>query len=184
MGRISLNPLHHIDPFGTVLLPLLMIFFHQPPFGYAKPTPVNLRNTTNPRKANFWVSAAGPLSNLLVMTVSGLLLVAIGRLARERGGLGAGSASILAPVSFILIQLVQINLVLGIFNLIPVPPMDGSGILFSLLGRRGLAVEMFFHRYSIVMFLIIMMLVYSGFFGVILGPAMHFVMGWIEKGIG
>jgi Zn-dependent protease len=87
-------------------------------------------------------------------------------------------------VSFILIQLVQINLVLGIFNLIPVPPMDGSGILFSLLGRRGLAVEMFFHRYSIVMFLIIMMLVYSGFFGVILGPAMHFVMGWIEKGIG
>jgi Zn-dependent protease len=184
MGRISLNPLHHIDPFGTVLLPLLMIFFHQPPFGYAKPTPVNLRNTKNPRLANFWVSAAGPLSNLLVMTVSALLLIAIGRLAGEGGGVGPGGASILAPVSFILLQLVQINLVLGIFNLIPVPPMDGSGILFSLLGRRGLAVEMFFHRYSIVMFLIIMMLVYSGFFGVILGPAMHFVMRWIERGIG
>ena len=181
LGRISLNPLHHIDPFGTVLLPLLMIMFHQPPFGYAKPTPVNLRNTRNPRLANFWVSAAGPMSNLVVMVASALVLILIGRLARGSGE-GPG-ASILAPLVFVLSELVQINLVLGIFNLIPVPPMDGSGILFSLLGRRGLAVEMFFHRYSFVMFLLIMLLVYSGVFGLILTPALRFVMGWIERGM-
>ncbi|HWC64464.1 MAG TPA: site-2 protease family protein [Thermoanaerobaculia bacterium] len=187
LGRISLNPLHHIDPFGTVLLPMIMILMHQPPFGYAKPTPVNLRNTRNPRLANFWVSAAGPLSNLLVVTVSAALLVAIGRYDRSlvvgafQGPTGAG---VLAPVSYILAQLVLLNLVLGVFNLIPVPPMDGSGILFSILGRRGLAIEMFFHRYSFVMFLIIMLLVYSGFFGLILGPAIRIVLSVIERGIG
>jgi Zn-dependent protease len=187
LGRISLNPLHHIDPFGTVLLPLIMILMHQPPFGYAKPTPVNLRNTRNPRLANFWVSAAGPLSNLLVVTVSAALLVVIGRYDRSlvfgafQGPTGSG---VLAPVSYILAQLVLLNLVLGVFNLIPVPPMDGSGILFSILGRRGLAIEMFFHRYSFVMFLIIMLLVYSGFFGLILGPAIRIVLSVIERGIG
>jgi len=187
LGRISLNPLHHIDPFGTVLLPMILILMHQPPFGYAKPTPVNLRNTRNPRLANFWVSAAGPLSNLLVVTVSAAILIAIGRYDRRlvvgafQGPTGTG---VLAPFSYILAQLVLLNLVLGIFNLIPVPPMDGSGILFSILGRRGLAIEMFFHRYSFVMFLLIMLLVYSGFFGVILGPAVRVVLSAIEKGIG
>jgi len=187
LGRISLNPLHHIDPFGTVLLPMILILMHQPPFGYAKPTPVNLRNTRNPRLANFWVSAAGPLSNLLVVTVSAAMLIAIGRYDRSlvigafQGPTGAG---VLAPFSYILAQLVLLNLVLGIFNLIPVPPMDGSGILFSILGRRGLAIEMFFHRYSFVMFLLIMLLVYSGFFSLILGPAVHLVLSGIEKGIG
>ncbi len=187
LGRISLNPLHHIDPFGTVLLPMILILMHQPPFGYAKPTPVNLRNTRNPRLANFWVSAAGPLSNLLVVAVSAAILIGIGRYDRGlvigafQGPTGSG---VLAPFSYILAQLVLLNLVLGIFNLIPVPPMDGSGILFSILGRRGLAIEMFFHRYSFVMFLLIMLLVYSGFFSLILGPAIRVVLSGIEKGIG
>lgn len=186
LGRISLNPLHHIDPFGTVLLPLMMILMHQPPFGYAKPTPVNLRNTRNPRVANFWVSAAGPLSNLLVVLVSAALLIAIGRYdpAMVVGAFQAPTGGgVLAPVCYILAQLVLLNLVLGVFNLIPVPPMDGSGILFSILGRRGLAIEMFFHRYSFVMFILIMLLVYSGFFQVILGPAIRMVLAIIQWGI-
>jgi len=187
LGRISLNPLHHIDPFGTVLLPMMMILMHQPPFGYAKPTPVNLRNTRNPRLANFWVSAAGPLSNLMIVVVSAALLIAIGRYDPDmvvgafRGPSGGG---VLAPISYILAQLVLLNLVLGVFNLIPVPPMDGSGILFSVLGRRGLAIEMFFHRYTFVMFLIIMLLVYSGIFGLILDPAIRVVLSLIQRGIG
>ncbi|HET9793144.1 MAG TPA: site-2 protease family protein [Thermoanaerobaculia bacterium] len=186
LGRISLNPLHHIDPFGTVLLPMILILMHQPPFGYAKPTPVNLRNTRNPRLANFWVSAAGPLSNLLIVVVSAALLVAIGKFDPSMA-LGAfrepSGAGFLAPVAYILAQLVLLNLVLGIFNLIPVPPMDGSGILFSILGRRGLAIEMFFHRYSFVMFILIMLLVYSGFFSLILGPAVNLVYAVIRGAI-
>ena len=181
LGRISLTPLHHIDPFGTVLLPMIMILMHQPPFGYAKPTPVNLRNTRNPRVANFWVSAAGPLSNFVVMAGSAFILVLIGRVARRTGGVSG--STVLEPLVLVLVELVQINLVLGVFNLIPIPPMDGSGILFSLLGRRGIAVELFFHRYSFVMFLIIMLLVYSGVFRFILGPAIQFVMGWIQRGM-
>jgi Zn-dependent protease len=184
LGRISLNPLHHIDPFGTVLLPLILILMHQPPFGYAKPTPVNLRNTKNPRLANFWVSAAGPASNFLIVVASAIVLIGIGRVAPGtvggalQGGAGSG---ILAPVAFILAAMIQLNLVLGVFNLIPVPPMDGSGILFSLLGRRGLVIEMFFHRYSFAMFLVIMLLVYSGFFGRILSPILNFVIGIIFR---
>ena len=187
LGRISLNPLHHIDPFGTVLLPMIMILMHQPPFGYAKPTPVNLRNTRNPRLANFWISAAGPLSNLLVVSVSALLLVAIGRYDSSlvygafQGPSGSG---VLAPVAYILAQLVLLNLVLAVFNLIPVPPMDGSGILFSVLGRRGLAIEMFFHRYSFVMFIVIMLLVYSGAFSLVLGPAVRAVLSLIQAAAG
>ena len=187
LGRISLNPLHHIDPFGTVLLPAIMIYFHQPPFGYAKPTPVNLRNTRNPRLANFWVSAAGPLSNVLVVFVSAAVLILVGRLAPDalsRAVRRDGGGGVLEPIVVILLQTIIINVVLGVFNLIPVPPMDGSGILFSALGRRGLALEMFFHRYSFIMFLIIMMLVYSKAFNLILGPVVQFVLNLIQRGIG
>jgi Zn-dependent protease len=186
LGRISLNPLRHIDPFGTVLLPAIMIYFHQPPFGYAKPTPVNLRNMRNPRLANFWVSAAGPLSNFLIVISSAVVLIVTGRVAPESLSRAAqrGSGGVLEPVVVILVETITINVVLGVFNLIPLPPMDGSGILFSALGRRGLALEMFFHRYSIVMFMLIMLLVYSGAFGMILGPAVRFVLGLVQKGIG
>ncbi len=186
LGRISLNPLHHIDPFGTVLLPLILVLMHQPPFGYAKPTPVNLRNTPNPRLANFWVSAAGPGSNLVAMLASAILLVGIGKISPEpvlASFQGAAGTGVLAPIAFILVQLIEINLILGIFNLIPIPPMDGSGILFSALGRRGLVLEMFFHRYSFIMFILIMLLVYSGFFSVIFIPALTFVRNMVYWGI-
>jgi len=186
LGRISLNPIRHIDPFGTVLLPLIMIFLHQPPFGYAKPTPVNLRNTARPRLANFWISAAGPLSNLVVVFSCALILIVFGRVAPESLARASnlGAPGILAPIVFVVTQMIAINLVLCIFNLIPVPPMDGSGILFSALGRRGLAIEMFFHRYSFVMFILIMVLVRAGVFGAILNPAVRFVENLIQMGIG
>jgi len=186
LGRISLNPLHHIDPFGTVLLPMIMILMKQPPFGYAKPTPVNLRNTRNPRLANFWVSAAGPLSNFVVVLGAAAVLIAAGRIAPEALARAArrGGGGVLEPVVVILEETIIINVVLGIFNLIPVPPMDGSGILFSALGRRGLAIEMFFHRYSFVMFIVIMLLVYSGAFSLVLGPAVHAVLSAIQAAIG
>jgi Zn-dependent protease len=186
VGRISLNPLRHIDPFGTVLLPMIMILMHQPPFGYAKPTPVNLRNTRNPRVANFWVSAAGPFSNFLVVLGAAAVLIVTGRVAPDALARAAhrGSGGILEPVVVILEETIIINVVLGMFNLIPVPPMDGSGILFSALGRRGLAIEMFFHRYSFVMFIVIMLLVYSGAFSLVLGPAVHAVLSAIQAAIG
>jgi Zn-dependent protease len=186
LGRISLNPLRHIDPFGTVLLPLLGLFLGGGIFGYAKPTPVNLRNTRRPRLANFWVSLAGPGSNAIAVAGSVLLLLGIARispstvLAVFQGGTEPG---ILAPVAFVLLQLIVINLILGLFNLIPIPPLDGSGILFSLLGRQGMALEFFFHRNAMLMFILIFVLMYAGFFGMILTPVLRFVLGILERGI-
>src|SRR5262249_29820799 len=113
LGRISLNPIRHIDPFGTILLPLLGLVFGGGLFGYAKPTPVNLRNTRNPRLANFAVSAAGPISNFVAAVGCVVLLVAI-RLASPEtiAGLLSGSlpGGVLAPIAFVLLQLLLINL--------------------------------------------------------------------------
>jgi Zn-dependent protease len=186
LGRISLNPLRHIDPFGSVLLPILCVVFHGPIFAYAKPTPVNLRNTRNPRLANFCVSAAGPFSNFLVAGASlgALLLIRashpdVVRAARSSQFM----PGILAPIAYLLLYLVIINVILGVFNLIPIPPMDGSGILFSILGRRGLALEMLFHRYAMLMFVVIILLLNFGFFGLVLTPVLRGVLGIVDRGL-
>lgn len=179
LGRISLNPLRHIDPFGSILLPLMCILFHAPIFAYARPTPVNLRNTRNPRLANFFVSAAGPGSNLLLGGVSLALLIAVGRSSPQtirallRGQMPPGT---LAPIAFILLYLVVIDVILAVFNLIPIPPMDGSGILFSLMGRLGLAIELFFHRNALIMFILIIALLNLRVFDMIMNPILH----WVE----
>jgi Zn-dependent protease len=141
VGRISLNPIRHIDPFGSILLPILSYFLTGFIFGAAKPTPVDLRNTKDPRVANLVVSAAGPLSNFLLAVV-GILLLRIIRIGNpsamidllqalqgERFGAGA-----LAPVTYLLFFFVLVNAMLGVFNLIPIPPLDGSGVLASLGG--------------------------------------------------
>jgi Zn-dependent protease len=143
LGRISLNPIRHIDPFGSILLPLMMYFFSggRIIFGAAKPTPVDLRNTKNPRLANLAVSAAGPLSNFLLAAVGVALLVlvrgaapgAIRDLALALQG-QSFAAGALAPVAYVLFQFSIVNVGLGVFNLIPIPPLDGSGVLASLLG--------------------------------------------------
>ena len=90
---------------------------------------------------------------------------------------------ILAPIAFLLLQLILVNVMLGVFNLIPIPPMDGSGILFSILGRRGLALEMLFHRYSLLMFVVIILLLNFGFFGYILTPVLQAVVRLLASGL-
>ncbi len=140
-GRISLNPLRHIDPFGSVLLPLILYIFSGMIFGAAKPTPVDLRNTRNPRLANLVVSAAGPVSNLLLAGIGIGLLILIRRLEPRAMAdlLGTLQGSpftpgILAPIAYLLFFFAMVNVSLAVFNLIPIPPLDGSGVALSLLG--------------------------------------------------
>lgn len=122
MGRLTLNPLPHIDPFGTIILPGLLILLRAPfIFGWAKPVPINPLNLRNPKRDIVWVSLAGPAANLIFALVCGLLL---------RFSLLFSSSG---PVTAILAWAVIIGLVLAAFNLIPVPPLDGSGILKGLL---------------------------------------------------
>jgi Zn-dependent protease len=138
LGRITLNPIKHIDPFGTVILPLLAAFTGIPVLGWAKPTPVDPRNFKNPVLDDILTAVVGPISNFLVASVAVVLLVIIklssplGR-AVIFGQVPLQAGTILVPICLLVFELMQINVVLGVFNLIPVPPLDGSHVLRHFL---------------------------------------------------
>jgi Zn-dependent protease len=174
LGRISLNPIRHIDPFGSIVLPLLLYVFSGLIFGAAKPTPVDLRNTTNPRLANLVVSAAGPVSNFLLAVV-GLAMFALLRhlspdamrdlyFATREGRFAAGT---LAPITYLLYFFVMVNVMLGVFNLLPIPPLDGSGVLLSVGGQ---AVARVFETIRPFGFLILILLIATPVLGNIFRP--------------
>lgn len=129
-GRISLNPLKHIDPFGTVLLPLLMIAAGGPVFAFAKPVPVYLDNLKRPKRDEVLVSLAGPASNILLACIGALLLRLL-----------AHNLAYNPLASFVLefcLTFISVNLSLAFFNLIPLPPLDGSSVLVPFLKGRAL----------------------------------------------
>lgn len=176
MGRISLNPIRHIDPFGSILLPVLLYFTSGMIFGYAKPTPVDLRNTPNPRLANFGVSAAGPLSNILLCTLGVIPLV----LLRRAGG-GAAAEGLVAPLWAVAAAFVTVNFSLGIFNLVPIPPLDGSWVAASIFGEP---VERFFRTIAPFGFLLLIVLSSLGLLGVIMGPAFRAFESFLQLVLG
>jgi len=131
MGRLTLNPLLHVDPIGTVVLPGMLAMAHLPVFGWAKPVPVNARRLPRPRRDMMLVAAAGPASNLVLALVGAVLL---GLVARTFAGApvdqGPGMAGF---VALNLVNFVMINVFLALFNLLPIPPFDGSHIAEGLL---------------------------------------------------
>lgn len=132
LGRVTLNPVAHIDLIGTVLLPAMALLYHFPMIGWAKPTPVDPRNFRNPMRDDILTSLAGPASNFLIAVVSviGLRLVIMFE--------GPGAVS--QPLATLLFLSMEINVLLGVFNLIPVPPLDGSHVLRHLLPDSALRV--------------------------------------------
>jgi len=141
LGRVSLNPIRHIDPFGTVILPLIAMLTHLPVIGGAKPTPVDPRNFRHPIRDAILTSVAGPISNFLAATGAVILMAVISMTSAQghqvvqnlaRGFLSETN-SILLPLSLLLYEAMQINVVLGVFNLIPVPPLDGSHVVRHML---------------------------------------------------
>jgi Zn-dependent protease len=123
-GRVTLNPLRHIDPFGTILLPALLLLSHTGMiFGYAKPVPVDFAKLNHPKRDMIWVAAAGPAMNGLLALISALLIFAAVQSGAQRDG----------PTVQMLWASVNINLVLAVFNMIPLPPLDGGRVAVGIL---------------------------------------------------
>jgi Zn-dependent protease len=127
--RLTLNPLRHVDPIGTIVVPGMLALASLPTFGWAKPVPVNQRRLRNPRFGMMAVAAAGPLTNFLL---AGLGAVSLGLLSRS-----VGAGPVIDFLGLSLTYFVVINVSLALFNLLPIPPFDGSHIVEGLLPRRA-----------------------------------------------
>jgi Zn-dependent protease len=160
LGRITLNPLKHIDPFGTIILPALTVMLGGILFGWAKPVPVNFANLKNPKKDMFWVAAAGPASNF-VMAIFWALMLNYANYAPNT------AVNFLAEMS---LAGISINLVLMVLNLLPMPPLDGGRIAVSLL-PTPMAIQL--ARLEQYGFIILIVLMFTGILGKIISPIIH-----------
>lgn len=169
LGRVSLNPMVHIDPIGTVLFPLIQIFTGIPTLGWAKPTPynpANFRRDVSMRQGHMLVAGAGPVSNLLLA-----LLFTAAFFVIARSGMVGASAQ---PLVMIVVRGVQMNVILAIFNLVPIPPLDGSKVAsYGLPGQAG-------ERYDRVMepygYMILLILMFTGILGYLISPITNWVI--------
>jgi Zn-dependent protease len=144
LGRITLNPIKHIDPIGTVLLPGIAMLTHLPVIGWAKPTPVDPSNFRNPVRDDILTSVVGPISNFVIAggAVALMLIISLtsetGRIIVQSvaNGYVVDTSSLLMPMVLLLYNAMLINVLLGVFNLIPIPPLDGSHVLRHLLPEQ------------------------------------------------
>lgn len=173
-GRITLNPIAHIDPVGTIIVPVFLAIMGAPVFGWAKPVMVNPYNLKNPKRDNIYISAAGPGSNLIIAFLGIILFIIL----KNMGIISVMSvqSSVIAAVVLLLINLILINVFLAVFNLIPVPPLDGSGIVEGLLKGEALDSYLKIKPYG---FLILLAIIYLGIFEKIANPIMRLVLNLI-----
>ncbi len=133
LGRLTLNPLAHIDPMGTLILPLLLMMMGAPVFGWAKPVPFNPKNLKNMRLDPVFIALAGPGSNFVLFLMSAVVM----KIIVVFGGVDTFSEALQMPAFRILFLLMRINLILMLFNLLPVPPLDGHHVLYYFLPPSG-----------------------------------------------
>jgi Zn-dependent protease len=169
LGRVSLNPAVHIDPIGTILFPLIAMITSLPIIGWAKPVPVSTHNLGSHWKRKFMaIAAAGPASNIILATVA-----AVGvRLM----GFETGTDGVAGTIFRFLILMVIINVLLAVFNMLPVPPLDGGNVLAGLLHGRAYDLFDSLRPYG---FLILYALLLTGVFGRIVFPIQDAIVGWL-----
>jgi Zn-dependent protease len=167
-GRISLNPVVHADPIGTVLFPLISMVSGAPLIGWAKPVPVDLRYLRHPRRDYMLVAAAGPASNLVLALFAALLLVLVPVSPQT-----LDQTNVSVPVAAFLSKLITLNVLLAVFNMIPIPPLDGGNVLAGLLPP---ALADIFNRMRPYGFLLLYALLLSGAFYYIVGPPYTFIL--------
>jgi Zn-dependent protease len=166
LGRLTLNPLKHLDPIGTIAF-----FFIK--FGWAKPVPVNPQYFKDPKRDMLWVALAGPATNFVLAIVSAALAKGLWLFASQLP-YSTMAEAILVPLNGMLIASVWINLVLCIFNFLPIPPLDGSRILMGLLPNRLAASYMKFERYG---FVLVLVLAFTGVLSKVIMPLISFANG-------
>ena len=166
-GRLTFNPAKHIDPLGTVVIPLLMLMLSNFIFGWAKPVPVDPRNFRNPRRDMAIVALAGPVTNILMALFWGLIFKA-GMMIQATGNAWLG-----IPLVYMGAAGIMINVVLAVLNLIPLPPLDGAKIFSSILPRRA---SYWFDMVEPYSFIILILLLITGILGRIIGPIAYFLI--------
>ena len=166
LGRLTLNPLKHIDPVGTILVPALMIYFTGYAFGWAKPVPVNASNLRNPKKDMMWVAMAGPASNFIMALIWAALLHLSVMFIDSRSSVSL--FLLLMPIAGI-----TINVILGVLNLLPIPPLDGGRIMNGMLSPRA---SMQYSKIEPYGFFIIIGLMVSGILASVIFPVISWVL--------
>jgi Zn-dependent protease len=171
LGRVSFNPLVHADPIGTVLFPILALVSGLPLLGWAKPVPVNVRQLRRQRRDYVLVAGAGPASNLILAVIASLILMLV---PVTPVTIGVPNAS--APIADLLAQAIRINVLLAVFNMIPIPPLDGGNVLSGLLPT---SVARQFDLVRPYGFLLLYALMFTGRLNDIIGPPYFFLLSWL-----
>ncbi|HEY2988899.1 MAG TPA: site-2 protease family protein [Candidatus Binatia bacterium] len=171
MGRLTLNPIAHIDLFGTILLPAVLIVTHAPfVFGYAKPVPVNFNNLKHPKRDMVLVALAGPVTNILLAVASAYFLKLIGLTGTV---FAQFSPMVITPLVLMAQSSISINVMLAAFNLFPVPPLDGGRVLVGLLPEPFSSTVARVERFG---FLIIIILLMTDILDVLIRPIVRLVL--------
>ena len=172
LGRISLNPIVHADLIGTVVFPLLALVGGVPLIGWAKPVPVNVRRLGHPRRDYMLVAAAGPASNLLLAFAAALAIRLV-----PVSPVMLGEPNVSAPIASLLTRAIQLNVLLAVFNMIPIPPLDGGNVLGGLLPRRLLGSFNAVRPYGI---LILYVLMFTGRLQYLIVPPSRLLVSWLQ----
>jgi Zn-dependent protease len=172
LGRLTLNPIPHIDIYGTILLPIFLMLIHSPfLFGWAKPVPVDPYNLKDPKKDSALISLAGPMSNMIIAT----LLAIIYRFIPDQ------------LISGLIIMVIQFNVALAVFNLIPIHPLDGEKILVGLLpNKEARQFDDFMNRYGMLLLAFVIFPVFGGvsLISYFLYPVVSFILNLLVPGFG